>query len=259
MTKNLIATIPHSGEKIPSEAPWLKGLPEEILMCDVDRYVDFLYEKSLGELKIPFVKTQWHRYAADLNRVPEDVDCSSVQGNPHPQGTHSRGFHWVVTTLNQPLIKEPMAPEVHQKLINLVYQPFHQEIEKLYQQNTGPTYHLDLHSMPSVGTAMHRDPGETRADVVISDCHGTSCEVQFRDIVLLAFLKAGFKVAYNWPYYGGKVSEQYGKPQKQQHAIQIELNRALYMDEKSKKLKEPEAAQVQKKLHQALVDIQSHL
>lgn len=260
MTRNLIATIPHSGEQIPKQAPWLSQLPEEVLMCDVDRYVDVLYENSLIDLKIPYVKTQWHRYAADLNRIPADVDVSSVQGNVNPKGTHPRGFHWVVTTLNDVLMKEPMKAEVHHELVGLVYKPFHSQIEKLYQQNSeGPTYHLDLHSMPSVGTAMHRDPGEMRADVVISDCHGTSCEVRFRDIVLIAFLKQGFKVAYNWPYFGGRVSEQYGKPQEGRHAIQIELNRALYMDERSKKLKFDEHEKLKKKLHLALVEIQSHL
>lgn len=259
MKNRLIATIPHSGEEIPPQATWLKDLPEEILMCDVDRYVDYLYEGSLHGLQIPYVKTQWHRYAADLNRIPSDVDSSSVRGSPNKEGSFSRGFHWVVTTLNQPLMMQPMSLETHQELVDLVYRPFHQSVEELYSQSSGPTYHLDLHSMPSLGTSMHRDPGELRADVVISDCHGTSCETRFRDLVLIAFLKQGFKVAYNWPYFGGRVSEQYGQPAQNRHAIQIELNRALYMDEKTKKLKIDESAKLQKKLQGALLEIQSQV
>ncbi|MCX7979196.1 MAG: N-formylglutamate amidohydrolase, partial [Bdellovibrionaceae bacterium] len=97
-------TIPHSGEKIPPESPWLVGLPEAVLLRDVDRFVDLLYQPALQSLKIPFVKTEWHRYAADLNRVPEDVDASSVAGNPNPPGVHNRGFHWTVPTHNEPLL-----------------------------------------------------------------------------------------------------------------------------------------------------------
>ena len=75
-----LVTIPHSGEKIPDLTPWLKSLPEEILMSDVDRYVDVLYVPALEALKIPFQKTEWHRYAVDLNRIPDDVDQNSVVG-----------------------------------------------------------------------------------------------------------------------------------------------------------------------------------
>lgn len=66
-------SIPHSGEKIPDQTPWLNQLPEALLMSDVDRYVDRLYKPTLEELKIPFETTVWHRYAVDLNRIPEDI------------------------------------------------------------------------------------------------------------------------------------------------------------------------------------------
>jgi N-formylglutamate deformylase len=185
-TKALLVTIPHAGEKIPPQAPWLNTLPEEILMCDVDRYVDFLYEPALQKLKIPFAKTEWHRYAADLNRVPEDVDQTSVMGNKNPAGMHGRGFHWVVTTYNHTLMKEPLPQDKHQELVELIYEPFHASIRDLYAKfhnlNFRTTYHIDAHSMPSLGTAMHKDPGEKRADIVVSDCLGKSCSRELRDL-----------------------------------------------------------------------------
>lgn len=261
--KPLLVTIPHSGEKIPPQTPWLNSLPEEILMCDVDRYVDFLYEPALQKLKIPFVKTEWHRYAADLNRVPEDVDPTSVAGNSNPAGMHNRGFHWVVTTYNHVLMKEPLAQNKHDELVKLIYEPFHANIRDLYvkihNQNFKTTYHIDAHSMPSLGTAMHRDPGERRADIVVSDCKGTSCSAEFKDLVIAAYVTAGFKVAYNWPYLGGRVTEQYGDPARGQNAIQVELNRDLYMDEKTKKLKVEGAKKVQDKVLFALDYIRTHL
>lgn len=260
---SLLVTIPHSGEKVPPQAFWLNGLAEEILMCDVDRYVDFLYEPSLHKLHIPYVKTEWHRYAGDLNRLPEDVDAATVSGSPHPPGLHRRGFLWAITTYNHPLMSRPVTSEVHQELVKLIYEPFHASVRKLYEnyESAGrkKVFHIDAHSMPSVGTKEHRDPGERRADIVVSDCHGKSCDPRFRDLVIAAYTIAGFKVAYNWPYFGGRVTEQYGDPARNHQAIQVEMNRDLYMDEASKKLKPLEAQKIQAKVEFALKYICEHL
>lgn len=259
----LLVTIPHSGEKVPPQTPWLSALPEEILMCDVDRYVDFLYEPALHKLHVPFVKTDWHRYAADLNRIPEDVDASSVLGHANAAGMHARGFHWVMTTYRQELMKQPMSVEAHNELVKLIYEPFHGGIRKVYQdlleQGFAKTFHIDAHSMPSVGTSEHRDPGEQRADIVVSDSKGKSCDPRFKDLVIAAYVTAGFKVGYNWPYFGGRVTEQYGAPELNRHVLQVELNRALYMDEKTKKLKSEEAKRVQAKVFFALDYIRNNL
>jgi N-formylglutamate amidohydrolase len=249
-------TIPHSGEKVPEFCNWLKGLPEETLMCDVDRYVDRLYEPTFSLLQIPFIKTEWHRYAADLNRIPEDVDSTSVIGNQTKAGTHNRGFHWVVTTTGIPLMKEPMPLASHQKLVELIYEPFHQQVRQQFQNfealGAKKVFHIDAHSMPSMGTKMHKDPGEKRAEIVVSDCLGKSADPRFVDLVITAYVRAGFKVGYNWPYVGGRVSEQYGKPAIGHHTVQVEMNRALYMDEVTKKFKADEAQMVMRKIQTAL-------
>ncbi len=228
-------------------------------MCDVDRYVDRLYEPTLQSLQIPFIKTEWHRYAADLNRIPEDVDSTSVLGNTTKAGTHNRGFHWVVTTTGIPLMKEPMPLDMHQKLVKLIYEPFHQQVRNQYgnfeSQGAKTIYHLDAHSMPSVGTKMHKDPGERRADIVVSDSLGKSSKPQFVDLIINSYVRAGFKVGYNWPYVGGRVTEQYGKPEIGHHTVQVEMNRSLYMDEATKAFKPEEAKAVQAKVQKAIAMI----
>lgn len=261
--KPLFVSIPHSGEKVPADCTWLQSLPETILMCDVDRYVDRLYEPCLVKLELPTLKTEWHRYAADLNRLPQDVDSDSVYGNPNPAGLHGRGFHWVITTKGERLMTQPMPVKLHEKMIHLIYDPFHQSVRNQYAffkgQGHKQVYHIDLHSMPSVGTSEHRDPGEKRADIVVSDCKGKSCEASFKDLVIKAYEAAGFTVKYNWPYFGGRVSELYGKPEIGQQAIQVELNRGLYMDETSKQWKPEQAATVMEKLASALAAIEQKL
>lgn len=252
----IFATIPHSGETIPAElTPWLVGLPEEILMCDVDRYVDRLYVPLLQKARVPFVQTEWHRYAGDLNRLDEDVDVDSVEGSSHPSGKFARGFHWVITTTEKRLMQKPMPRADHEKLVELIYRPFHAEVGRQHQEflkTQDQVYHLDLHSMPSLGTDQHRDPGQRRADIVISDQMGRSCTEEFRDLVVAAYVQAGFKVGYNWPYYGGRITETYGKPDAKIQVIQIELNRAMYMNEVSKQLLPELFAETQRKLESAV-------
>ncbi|MCS6838159.1 MAG: N-formylglutamate amidohydrolase [Bdellovibrionaceae bacterium] len=251
----LLFTIPHAGEEIPSACYWLQKLPSEVLLRDVDRFVDDLYQPVIERFQIPYVKTRYHRYVVDLNRDPQDIDQESVLGASLPPGTHPRGYHWVRTTMGERLLPQPMSWELHETLTQLIYQPFHQQIGQLLQQkhahSVGPIWHFDLHSMPSVGTSEHRDPGEVRADVVISDQKGRSCGVQVLDVTMLAFLKAGFKVAYNWPYYGGRITERYGRPEIGHHTLQIELNRRLYLDEVTKAKRPQGYAETQQKLLKA--------
>lgn len=261
--KPLLVTIPHSGERVPDETPWLKNLPETLLMFDVDRFVDRLYEPVIAKLGLPFVKTEWHRYAIDLNRLKDDVDCDSVLGHPNPSGKFARGLHWSITTTGEKLMPNPMSPELHETLVQKYFEPFHQDVraklDEIRKHGAEITYHLDLHSMPSVGTNEHRDPGERRADIVVSDCDGKSASTEFKDLVIRAYKEAGFSVAYNWPYKGGRVTETYGRPSEGQEAIQVELNRALYMDEKTKKLLEDKLPAMQAKLSQAITTIYNAL
>lgn len=230
-------TIPHSGELVPEEATWLAGLTEPHLMRDVDRFVDKLYEGHLQKLAVPYLRADCHRYVIDLNRLPTDFDAQSVENAKNALGTHPKGLHWCLTTVGEPLILQPMSMKLHQTLVQKYYEPFHAQIKKHFAHfPQGPVYHLDAHSMPSQGTSAHNDPGETRADVVVSDFHGKSCSKKFTEIVIAAYEQQGFKVAYNWPYFGGGITQMYGKPEQNQHTLQVELNRKTYMDEHTKKI-----------------------
>lgn len=232
-------------------------------MSDVDRYVDRLYEPTVRKLGLPLVKTEWHRYAADLNRFPDDVDAASVAGHPNPPGSFTRGFHWVKTFEGETLMTAPMSAPAHRELVELVYDPFHAavaaEVERLRKNGVRRLFHIDAHSMPSKGTSEHRDPGELRADIVVSDVGGKSAMPEFVDLVISSYARAGFKVAYNWPYLGGRMTERYGRPADGHHTVQVELNRARYMDEVSKKLLAEESQRTILKIDRALARIRDGL
>ena len=259
--KAFFVSCPHSGEKIPENVKWLDHLPEPHLMRDVDRYVDQLYQSICESLAIPFIKSEWHRYVIDLNRLPEDYDAQSVLGASLPINTHPRGLHWSVTTFNEVLIQQPMSMDLHLELVKNIYREFHDRVQAQHEKNKikfPVSYQLDVHSMPSKGTSMHKDPGKLRADVVISDFIGKSCSSRYLQIVKTAFAQQGFKVAYNDPYIGGGVTQLYGKPSLRQECIQVELNRALYMDEESKK-KNSQFFDCQKRLAKAIEAIWNEL
>jgi N-formylglutamate deformylase len=261
--KAFFISIPHSGEKVPAEATWLQGLPEPILMCDIDRFVDRLYAPAIRAVGCPAVIAETHRYVVDLNRLPNDIDVDSVVGASSPSGKFPRGLHWIYTTHRQTLMPKPISMAFHNELVKKYFEPFHQQVRGQYESwrrnGAKAVYHLDAHSMPSMGTSEHADPGQRRADIVVSDCKGKSCETRFKDLVIGSYETAGFKVAYNWPYVGGRVTETYGQPQIGQHAIQVELNRSLYMNEETKRLNEKDSAEVSNRISTALIRIEREL
>lgn len=236
-------TIPHSGERIPPEAFWLSHLPERLLMFDVDRFVDRLYQPTLDRLELGWIKTDWHRYACDLNRLSTDVDSNSVVGSLNPPGKFPRGLLWSMTTTGEQLMATPVGEAEFQKILERCFFPFHECVEELAEficpkatrRAEKPLYHLDLHSMPSLGTGEHRDPGQWRTDLVISNQDGQSSAPDFFELVCRAGQSQGFSIQQNWPYKGGRITQAYGRPQEGWQTIQIELNRKLYMNEETKR------------------------
>lgn len=259
--KPFFISIPHSGEQVPQETTWLQGLDEKVLMCDVDRYVDRLYQPVIDQLKVPSVVARWHRYVVDLNRWTEDVDAQSVQGSLNPKGTYPTGLHWSVTTKGDVLIPQPMSLELHEHLVKSYFEPFHRQILDQYEafKSYQAIYHIDAHSMPSRGTSAHKDPGQYRPQIVVSDYHGQSSKTEFKDLVIAGYKKAGLEVAYNFPYVGGRLTQRYGRPQLGHHVIQVEINRDLYMDENSKQWQEDKANQLQGQLFKAISYIHSQI
>jgi N-formylglutamate deformylase len=154
-------------------------------------------------------------------------------------------------------MSQPMTKKLHEKLIKDYYLPFHQQIEQQFKnlkQKFSEVYQLDLHSMPSVGTAFHQDPGKERPEVVVSDFKGKCSDLSFVELVINSYKKAGFQVNYNDPYIGGGITQKYGHPSRHQHCVQVELKRNLYMNEDTKE-KNQLYENTKKRLAQAIKEI----
>ena len=245
--KPIILSFPHSGEEIPSEAVWLHKKPQLVLLCDVDRFVNDLYLSSSFKADCYVVETKYHRYAIDLNRWGSHIslrtvkDCQSLlkeySSDSLPKQNFVSGLYWEKTTKKEPLLTEPLTIETHKTLLEKYYKPFHNQIafyQKRILENHKEAYHLDLHSMPSIGTGAHIDKGRRRPEIVVSDCEGRASGADFVKLVIDVYAESGFEVEYNWPYTGGAIIQKHGNPDRLCHSLQIELRRDLYMDEDTK-------------------------
>jgi N-formylglutamate amidohydrolase len=118
--------------------------------------------------------------------------------------------------------------------VEQLYRPYHRALKQLVtgtRDKFGFYLLIDCHSMPSACLGDRGRPG--RADIVLGDCHGTSCHAAVMDAMHRALSAKGYRVARNAPYAGGFTTAHYGQPGAHGHCIQIELSRALYMDEQN--------------------------
>jgi N-formylglutamate amidohydrolase len=118
--------------------------------------------------------------------------------------------------------------------IEALYLPYHRQLRELIDQTRdrfGYSVLIDCHSMPSIGGPMDEDSGHDRADIVLGDRFGTSCSPGLTQLAEETLTNMGYSVVRNNPYAGGYTTDHYGRPVKTVHALQIEINRALYMNE----------------------------
>jgi N-formylglutamate deformylase len=225
---SLVLASGHSGEELPAEAAWLA--PGKVPFTDVDRYVSDLFRPLAEKLRAPFVHNPWHRYALDVNRNPEDGSGSGWEKGM------IKGVHWARTSANEPLAKE-VDDRAHRRLMELIYEPFHARVQEALRSSASPVLLLDLHSMPSVGTALDEDEGQPRGDISLGDFEHRTSSAELTGQVAACFRQSGMNAAINHPYRGSHVVFRHARPEAGAYGLQLELNRSLFMDEKTGKQK----------------------
>ncbi len=246
LTSPLVFSSPHSGNVYPRRFLASAQLDEAALRRSEDAFVDELFA-GVTALGAPLIKARFPRAYLDLNREPYELDAAMFEGALPPfantrslrvaagLGTIAR-----VATQAQQIYARPLPVAEALERIDKLYKPYHACLAKLLERARrlfGVSVLVDCHSMPSI----LRRPGQVplfadlspagRADVIIGDRFGASCGAGLVGSVEGELRRRGFIVHRNKPYAGGHITEHYGNPALECHAMQIEVSRALYMDE----------------------------
>jgi N-formylglutamate amidohydrolase len=239
LTAPIVFNSPHSGRIYPPQFLDQVRLDLPTLRRSEDTDVDALFEGVVAR-GMPLMRAHFPRSLVDVNREPYELDPRMFDGRlPTFANTRSMRVAGGLGTIPR-VVGE--AQEIYARRlpidealtrIDVLYKPYHRNLRRLIaatHRAFGEVLLVDCHSMPSMAPAREDRP---RADIVIGDRYGTSCSPDVTDLIEAVLKARGYAVVRNKPYAGGFITEHYGQPQTGIHAVQIEINRAIYMDERS--------------------------
>ena len=191
-------------------------------------------------LGAPLMTARFPRAYLDVNREPYELDPRMFDGRLPPfANTRSMRVAGGLGTIprvvadGQEIYSGRLSVEEGLRRIERLYKPYHRMLRQLVNRTArgfGYAVLIDCHSMPSSSIAREET---CKADIVLGDRYGTSCAGVLTDLVESTLRARGYSVVRNKPYAGGFITEHYGEPALGHHALQVEINRALYMDERS--------------------------
>ena len=229
---------PHSGRIYPTDFLISSRLDLPTLRRSEDSFVDELFS-GVVRRGHPLMRAHFPRCYVDVNREPYELDPRMFEGRlPSFANTRSMrvagGLGTVARVVGdaQEIYGQRLSVDEALRRIETLYKPYHRVLRRLItrvHRDLGAALLVDCHSMPSTTAAKEERP---RADVVLGDRYGTSCASIVSETVEQTLRSLGYTVSRNKPYAGGFITEHYGNPAAGLHSIQLELNRALYMDEK---------------------------
>ena len=234
----VVFNSPHSGSVYPGTFLAATRLDVATLRRSEDSFVDQL---SLGvvERGFPLMRAHFPRCYVDVNREPYELDPRMFDGRlPSFANTRSMrvagGLGTVARVVGdaQEIYGQRIPVDDAMRRIEGLYKPYHRALRRLFtrvHRDFGSAILVDCHSMPSNAGSKDERP---RADIVLGDRYGTSCVPVVAEVIETTLRARGYVVSRNKPYAGGFITEHYGNPAAGLHAIQLELNRALYMDER---------------------------
>ncbi len=190
---------------------------------------------------MPLMKAHFPRAFLDLNREPYELDPSmftsrlpSYAKTTGPRVGSGLGTIARIVSENKEIYRHRLSLEEGMNRIETLYKPYHQSLRRelaLTHVKFGYSCLIDCHSMPS--RVFQNSCQRNRPDIVLGDRYGTSCHPSLTNSAKSILQHLGFKVDMNRPYAGGFITQHYGRPLKGLHALQIEIDRGLYMDEQS--------------------------
>lgn len=230
----VLLSVPHAGRDYAGDFKTVCPLP--LLRQTEDSYVDELVARAARH-GAAMITALFPRALIDVNRAVHDLDPAVIDGvwpEPlSPGGRTLQGLGLVRRLCRNgvPMYDAPLPVEEIERRLRQFYHPYHRvlarELANL-QRRFDETWLIDCHSMPSQAVNGSAAPS---ADFVLGDRDGAACDPGFTELAARILRSLGYRVAVNDPYKGMEILRRYGRPAQKQHALQVEINRALYLDE----------------------------
>jgi N-formylglutamate amidohydrolase len=234
----LVLASPHSGARYPSGFLAASRLDGRALRKSEDCFVDEIFADAPA-LGAPLIRALFPRAFLDANREAFELDpemfadlLPSYVNTRSPRVAAGLGTIARVVANGEDIYRGKLRFAEAQERIDRFYHPYHAALKQLVERTRARFGHcllIDCHSMPSPGTP--DDADRPRADFVLGDCYGASCDAAVVDVAEDHLRRLGYGVSRNAPYAGGFTTRHYGRPRLALHALQIEICRGLYMDE----------------------------
>lgn len=253
-----VIASPHSGRDYPSAFLASTHLDMLAVRGSEDAYVEALYDWAPAS-GVPFLEAMFPRALVDVNRDARELDPAAYAGAPRDfaairSAKVAAGLGSVPTVVGpgRPIMAGKLPWAEAQARLDTHHRPYHAALEEMLgkvEAEFGGVILFDAHSMPSTGAHGHGG-----VDIVLGDLHGASATPAVIESALTALKAAGFGVRRNAPYAGAYTLATYGAPERGRHALQIEINRGLYLDEAAVRLRE-DYAEVKNALRRAILSM----
>lgn len=232
----VIFASPHSGRAYSAAFLAQTKLNSHAIRSSEDAYMDELFADAPSH-GAPLIAARTPRAYVDFNRAPEELDPALIDGVrrilPNPRVASGLGVIPRVVAGGRVIYDGKISLEQAHARITQHWRPWHDRLQTLLDESArlfGQSVLIDCHSMPHEALDNITGP---RPDVVIGDRFGASASPALVEEVSAALSDAGLRCVRNAPFAGAYVTQHYGKPGRHQHAIQIEVDRALYMNEQT--------------------------
>jgi N-formylglutamate amidohydrolase len=236
----LVFASPHSGDIYPADMMAASRLTCEAIRGSEDAFVDRIIAGAPA-LGASVIRARLARAYIDLNREPWELDPAMFEDElpEFARGRSARvaaGLGTIARLAGEgrPIYARKLTFAEAKARVDLAHRPYHDALDRLLANARaahGVAILVDWHSMPAAAARGQRARGGGPCDIVLGDRFGAACSPKLTGLVERELESMGYRVARNAPYAGGYTTEHYGRPSRRTHALQIEINRALYMNE----------------------------
>ena len=239
VTTCVVVASPHSGRYYPKSFLRSSVLDERVIRSSEDAFIDMLVAEAPA-LGAPLLAAEYPRAYLDLNRATDELDPGVIEGVGRtvqtPRINSGLGVVPRVVANGRAIYRGKLDRDEAERRIAEIWRPYHAELDGLMRQarmEFGKAVLIDFHSMPHEALDSVARPGAPRPQVVLGDRFGASADSDIIDVLEQGFLEAGLIVSRNAPFAGAYITQRYGRPSNGFHAVQVEIDRALYMNERT--------------------------